>query len=962
MKLYFLKIRPNVLFLLLLGTAVTAQVPDLQRFVPGPTGESVRHLLACEDANGYLWIGTDQGLLRFDGMHYTHLPGKEIPELEGTVTAMYLDRTGMLWAGFQSGAIAQLRHGREWALWNIEEGFPQAPITGFAESSDSLFWISTYGEGIYFHNGKYLYAFSEEEGLPSQDIYALATVNEEVWAATDAGIAICSVYGGRRTVRRLSTVQGLPDPVVTTLIPDGRGNCWVGMYEGGLARFDTRADAFYCPDVATWSHGEIKSLALWENKDLFIGTSSGKVFRMDVKHENIQSLPGWDGMRSRGITALHLGREGHLSVFNKERGFHAIQIQFGLVENSPANTQALLVDSQSRLWAGTPEGLFVAARHSGTFRPSGLPGHNFTSLFEDKYGNIWAGTFGQGLYILPSEGGTPLLFNESDGLGNSSILRISGRGNEIWLATLGGATALEIKGDASRLAPRVKMTLGPAQGLGAHFLYTVFADSRGRIWFGSDGKGVSKWHNGHITHYQTGYSHQKDTLSLQSVYAIAEDHEGRIWCSTAKEGLFRETAEGFQAVKKNQGREITALLGDGSGHLLMAFEGGLEWYDIRQGQSIIYGKGIGLDLLQPNLNALCTDPEGRLWLGTTQGIITFTPLNASLLPRPLTVLENVSVFLEPEKWPFRSHFSARENNLVFAFTGIWHTDPERIRFRYKLSGHNENWIYTADRQATFPNLPPGRYSFQVSAGVHEFYDNSSAVRYDFRIRPPFWRQPWFVVLAFASGAALLYWWVKYRENLWQIEAQRRKEAIEQQFELLKSQVNPHFLFNSFNTLIALIEEDSYSAVAYVEKLSDLYRNILQYRDKELILLSEELAILQDYLYLMNKRFGANLQIDIRDFPRKGFIAPLTLQLLVENAIKHNIISSTKVLRVIIDRQGDELFIENNRQSRLQPSPSTGFGLSNIKRRYALLDERPIRIEADDTSFRVVIPIISKSES
>jgi len=937
-----------------------AQVPALLRFVPGPIGGTGRQFMAHEDANGFLWIGTDRGLVRFDGVQYAEIENAEIPALQGRVTSMYRDRRGMLWAGFQDGTIARLRKGRQWELWAIPEGFPKAPITGFAESRDSLFWIATYGEGLYFHNGKYLYAFSEEEGLPSPDIYALTDNDGEVWAASDAGIVICSVEAGSRKIRRLGIAQGLPDPVVTALAPDGKGNCWVGMYEGGIAFYDARADAFFCQQPASAPFGEIKSIALWPEKALFIGTENGQVHRLDLLNGNLELIEGPESLPKKDVSGLHLGREGHLSIFYRAQGHYETNVQFNYLRGSKFNTQALVVDRKRQIWAGTPDGLFSAKGQLEKFQAVRLPPHNFISLYEDYYGNIWAGTFGQGLYVLPAGGGKPLFFEEQNGISNNSILRISGNEKEVWLATLGGATCFQIKGDAAEFPPKITRIMDPSHGLSAHFLYTVFADSRGRVWFGSDGKGVSCLQHGQITTFSFGLNSKGDTIPFQSVYAITEGPKNSICISTSRKGLFVETEHGFSLLKNIAEREIIALEGDGSAHLLASYEGGFEWMDMYQGQSIEYSKGAGIDNLQPNLNALFR-VDGRFLMGTTQGILTFSPIETTSVLKPVVVLEGVSTFLEPIDWSIRNKFSAKENALVFSFTGIWRTDPAHIRFRYRLSGHNEDWIYTSDRQASFPKLPPGKYSFEVEAGVGNHFYAESNIRYDFRIQPPIWLQPWFMLLIVAAAIALLASWIKRREKLLQREMLRRKEIGEMQFELLKSQVNPHFLFNSFNTLITLIEEDSQGAITYVEKLSDFFRNILKYRDVELIPLEEEIKILHDYLFLLDKRFGPNLQVELQNFQLLGYIAPLTLQLLVENAVKHNVISRSKKLLIKIERNLDELIVENAKQARLQAAESTGFGLANIKKRYSLLDSRPVQIESSAQFFRVRIPIINSTD-
>lgn len=189
-----------------------------------------------------------------------------------------------------------------------------------------------------------------------------------------------------------------------------------------------------------------------------------------------------------------------------------------------------------------------------------------------------------------------------------------------------------------------------------------------------------------------------------------------------------------------------------------------------------------------------------------------------------------------------------------------------------------------------------------------------------------------------------------------------KEKIQSQFETLRNQVNPHFLFNSFNTLISEIEDDPKKAVQYVEHMADFFRSIVTYREKDVISLGEEILIIKDYLFIQRKRYGNAFLVNINISPEEQqqyYLAPLTLQLLAENAIKHNAILKEKPLVLDIFIEAGQLIVRNNINPKLHPEKSAGLGLQNIQKRYELLTKKSVAISNDNEFFTVIIPLIKR---
>jgi two-component system LytT family sensor kinase len=225
-----------------------------------------------------------------------------------------------------------------------------------------------------------------------------------------------------------------------------------------------------------------------------------------------------------------------------------------------------------------------------------------------------------------------------------------------------------------------------------------------------------------------------------------------------------------------------------------------------------------------------------------------------------------------------------------------------------------------------------------------------------------WLNTWFIVsLAFVFllvlGIGLF--------AVWRMKILREKQRIENEnivykLETLRNQINPHFLFNSFNTLAGIVETDPRKAVVFIEKLSDFYRELLTYREQYLISLAEELKLLENYIYLIEQRFVGKVKFDLQ-IPLDLFskqIAPLSLQLLLENAIKHNTTSRENPLIIKIYANNNHIIVQNKIDLKSSGVESTGLGLRNLNKRYELISDRKIEINNDQDTFTVQVPLIN----
>ncbi|KAA3624098.1 MAG: hypothetical protein DWQ02_23555 [Bacteroidetes bacterium] len=923
--------------------------------------ESLRELTLStifQDSRGYLWLASAQGPIIFDGLSYELFTKND--STSNNVSAIAEDHSGKIWIGYEDGSI-YYKNFEGLTAWIPEEGLPAAPITGMEFTKNGQFWFSTYGEGIYVFENNRVYNFNTDDGLTGEDIYSIACdENGLVWAANDGGISVCSFADGQKKVNNLSREDGLPDEIVQVLKKDKSGKIWIGTYEKGFCFYDPAIKKIVVPEVS-WEGGAINCFEVFPDHEVWIGTEDKGLWVYDLTNGNIEEVADNASFSNAKIFDLQKDMEGNIWISSNKIQLTKTNRQFEFVWDIPPNIQALIVDGDGTVWLGTQNGLFSLQPGLQSSYEEHLASLdiNVVSLFEDEFGNIWIGTFGEGLYCYHPGRGTYRLFTQNDGLTNGSILSLDGRPGELWIASLGGVTTFEYDEDILESRRYNSKNFNQNSALGTNFIYKVFLDKQGRVWFGTDGKGLALYEKGQIKNfdYQDGAeglsSEELVDRRFKTVYSITQGASGDIWFSTARDGLFKFDGENFVHFTTEDGlrhMEISCLEADRNGNILIVHPEGIDLLNETTGTITYYNDQVGLANFEPNLNSIATDTSGLTWVAGQESIIKYAPVLEELRAAPLTVLEEVSVFLEPIRKNQDSVLNHKQNYLTFRYDGLWFTDPASIRYQYMLEGYDLEMITSRDKVATYSNLSPGQYTFRVRSTQNKVFTNEPFKEFSFKINEPVWKRAWFLILCSIVIVVLFYWYLKIRDRRLQKVNLLKKEKIESQFETLKSQISPHFLFNNFNTLITIIGENPKLAEQYVENLSDYYRSILTHRDKDFISLEEEVELVKNYRFLLEKRFEDHFQLEINIKHYDILVVPMVLQLLVENIVKHNVISRSKKLNASIEYDGgDYIVVKNLIQKKLTPERSTGFGLQSIIKRYALLTNKKVLVGQENES-------------
>ncbi|MFY2556868.1 two-component regulator propeller domain-containing protein [Corallococcus terminator] len=756
-------------------------------------------LALAQTRDGYVWLGTWEGLVRFDGARFVVFDKRNTPELRNhTIKALAEDASGVLWVGTDQGLVSYVDGRFERAPG------ASAPLEGVRVEEllvgEGSLWVGTtgglwqvpLGEGV-------ARQYTEADGLPGSFITALARAggDNRLWVGTKSGLAL--LEGGQ--VRRTPFPVPGPDerPEVTALFQDVAGTLWMGTETGLVSWNGVVATRFTVTDGLP---ATVTALLADSQGNLWVGTRRGGLVRREV-----------DGFSS----PLHGA---------------------GLAD---AEVLSLLEDRDGALWVGTYSGLFRL--RDGPFAtyglPEGLSNETVSTVLEDKRGTVWLGTVGGGLFYLRDgrirrmedfEGGTDpvitALHEAPDGT--------------LWVGSKAGA----FRYDGQRFARSSRV-----QGLPDHVVTSILVDSRGTQWFGTR-QGLARVRGDDVTVFDT-----KQGLSAEPIIVMAEDAEGAVWLGsegglwrieegkgprrfTVKDGLPGEvvlalladsdgtvwvgTETGLARWKEGAWTRysvsqhglyddaVFSIVSDGDGHLWMSSNKGVSRVSRRELEDVAEGRRrarltvMGFDQTDGMRTAECngnTQPsgwrgrDGRLWFTTIQGAIVVDPVRVRASRQPPEVrIEEVRV--QGELVPVTGPVELRPDGsrLDIRFTAFTPGDAVRLPFRYRLVGHDDGWVRAEIRRATYTGLRPGRYRFEVQA---EGRDGgwTEPVSLDVLLEPSLWQRTDFWVL-FVLGLGMLgvsvyllrVGQLKARERWLEARVQERTRELARANEELESNV------------------------------------------------------------------------------------------------------------------------------------------------------------------------------
>jgi diguanylate cyclase (GGDEF)-like protein len=739
--------------------AITQYVQSAWNSSSGLPENSVHAITQTSD--GYLWLGTEEGLTRFDGVRFVTYTYHNAPGLASDyIGVLAASRDGSLWAGTDSGLTHIRKAGSaggelKFESYTTSDGLSGNEVTALCEDNGGAVWVGTTAGLNRIVDGR-LENWTTGHGLPDPSVAALAVdAHGTLWAGTAKGLAR---FDHGRFVT-LTTGDGLPDNNVTALAAGRDGSVWVGTLSNGIAQI--RQGRIAVPKIK-WPALNIQALlvdrdgVLWIAFDHHgIGRFAGG--RLDL-YDASRGLPSdltthalfedregsfWVGLVDAGMVQL---RNGKFSIFGKAEGLsnnyigEVIQAQDGTmyfgadilgvdhmlsdgrIENLGVRqglpdqaVYSLLIAHDGSLWIGYQRGTLARYDHGhvAIYHDPQAADASLNSLLEDRDGTIWVGYNPRGLARFDHGA-----FNHVTTSGMVRCIAQSSDG-ALWLATDGDGVQRYFEGRITRYTT--------ADGLPTDHALFVYAGPQGNVWVGLASGGISRIRDGHVDSW-TPSQGVPDT----AIGSIVEDNSGYLWMG-GNSGIFRISKEELNRTAGVKGAAIHA---------------------------VVYGQPDGLRIAETlfgSMPCVWKDRNGRLWFTTLAGAAMVDPAHMPVNKEPPPILiERMAVNGHSIPLQENARLGPSPVNLEVAFTSPSFIAPQLMRFRYRLDGFDPDWIEADARSARYTNLPAGYYTFRVQAESADGVWSVPGAAFAFNLRPPL-SETALAYVVYIVGATLIVW-------------------------------------------------------------------------------------------------------------------------------------------------------------------------------------------------------------
>ena len=890
-----------------------------------PTSNYITALL--QDKQGNIWLGTDNdGVDYFDEnynliAHYGNNAEPNHKIISNKISVMMEDNEGDVWIGQWSGRgfnIIDNKTKKASSYSKINNSLKVDWYNDLLQDKQGNFWIGIWG-------GVGLQQFDKEMGEFKDETFTLLNTkirsplvdividNNLIWlSSSNSCFSAFNLSEEKYNMYFPEKSMWLKDLQTNQIFLDNENKLWYATNKGLYNKIQNPYISFkhYLHDNKEdlpELNNNILAISDSFNKNiLWIATPNSielfnkktklfnKVCDLDLKNQQINFIfedvgnQLWIGTQY----GLYLMQSQKRTV-TKYEGFPFVNIE----QTKPSAT-CYLSEKASKLWIGTSVGLFYYDKSKNQFVKSVLlADYEILSLSVDKHENMWVGT-NKGLFTI-KQNNIIASYVESDSAKNSLpgnlvfSLGFDENGN-LWIGTNKGLCQLNKK-----TGTFLQYYTRQEKYLSSHLISCLFEDGQSNIWVGTTNKGLNKIeaNTGKIISYKNNI---QDSTAFwgRNVTCIMQDKKGNMWFGGFGLNKYIENKEQFIHYTETNGLVDNAVMGileDNFGKLWISTKNGLSKFDPQTGD---FQNFFIKDGLQDNefTQAAINLKSGYLMFGGKNGLNVFNPekINKNLT-QPAVTISDFLIFDKETNFKLAHseviNLKYNQNYFSFEFAALDYSSPKENKYAYKLENFDEHWIVTDanDRKAKYTNVPPGEYNFRIKASNNDGVWNETRESINIIISPPFWKTLWFYFLEALLVILAIMAYIKYREK--NIKEKNKLLLLEQ--KLLRSQMNPHFIFNSLTSIQSFIfENNPIEAGSYLSRFSDLIRSILYNSREEYISLEKEISTLENYLEIQqiryNNKFDYSIDVDPEIDIEMLAIPPMLAQPFIENSVEHGI--------------------------------------------------------------------------
>jgi ligand-binding sensor domain-containing protein/serine phosphatase RsbU (regulator of sigma subunit) len=744
-----------ILFFVVLSAGLKSQTYFFEKYGVEEGLSSSKVYSIIQDRKDHIWLGTESGVSMFNGSGFKNFSTNN-GLASGGVRSIFEDSLGRVWFGHLNGGIS-LFDGKSIRKIKIDSINIESDITSIRQF-DNYLWLATSANGairVNFPDDKDTIIIGKQykgkEGLSDQVNNIYIDRSNNMYCLT--GVGIKRYNSDEKRFETFSPAGLTKYWLIITMFEDSKGNYWYGTYNGGLYKHTKASDKWIVYDKRDGlSKNWISFITEDYRGNIWVGTWGGGITLFS--DEKMFVFDDKNGLKALYVENIIQDREKNMLIADYYTGFSIYKGDHFLTYSSEKyipdnNVWAVAEDGLGRYWFGTNGGISI-------YDPSGRDknmvkfyneakntiGNKIRFIKPDKDGNIWIGTDGSGIYKYDIKT-NKFIFNTTIN-GYLSTLKIIkalevDKNNNLWIGDLDRLNRWNINKEEIT-------TFTQSNGLAGNEITSLFCDSKGIVWIGSDVKsGLTKFDP--VTNKFTIIKIGEGVIPK----TITETSDGSLWLGTTG-GLIELKGDSIiQNIKEGTGllsNNIKLLLSDGGDHLYIGTNSGLNRYNIKDRSISGFTKRSGFIGIEALPNASFKDSKGILWFGTANGVTSlssdkFPPVNTI----PLTHINSMEVNYQDREMKAGLKLNYKEKFVIFNYYSVCLTDPGTVKYKVRLKGAEGDWRPETDQtNAIYSALPPGHYSFMVKASNSFGYWNENPVVYSFIIKPPFYLTPWFITI------------------------------------------------------------------------------------------------------------------------------------------------------------------------------------------------------------------------